>query len=289
MRTSIRRFSVAFIVLAAIVAGAAWSGGAALAADKATKFYLVGTGPGDPDLITLRAIKVMQEADVVYDSHGLRNKFAAYLEGKQVADVSFRLFQHYGKDPAELEGEARRQCEELAPLRDRFVADVRQAVAQGKTVAVLDSGDPLVYGPLAWCLEEFEDLDPVVVPGLSCFNAANAALRRGVTGGEHTKAVILTATDFPGTTDTIEKLSVHGSTMALFTMKTEFKEFIRKLSVNYPPDTPVAVVKHAGYAGKEAVIEGTLGTIVDRLSSETLPFEYMIYVGSFLTHRHKKK
>ena len=180
------------------------------------------------------------------------------------------------------------QCEAIARKRNEFIGKVRQAIEQGKTVAILDSGDPLVYGPYAWCLEEFEDLNPVVVPGLSCFNAANAALRRGITTGEHTKSVILTATDWPGTTDTIERLSAHRTTMVVFTMTAEFNDFIEKLSANYPPETPVAVVKHAGYREQEQVIQGTLGTIAKQIGDEALPFEYLIYVGDFLTHRYRK-
>ena len=122
---------------------------------------------------------------------------------------------------------------------------------------------------------------------MSCFNAANAALRRGVTTSENTKSVILTAADWPGKTDTIAKLSVHGTTMVVFTMKAQFSEFIEKLSIHYPPETPVAIVKHAGYADKEEVIQSTLGTVLDRVGDEKLPFEYLLYVGEFLTHRYK--
>jgi precorrin-4 methylase len=75
--------------------------------------------------------------------------------------------------------------------------------------------------------------------------------------------------------------------MVLFTMRAEFKDFIKKLLVNYPPETPVAVVKHAGYADQEGVIRGTLGTIADQIQQDDLPFEYLIYVGDFLKHRHK--
>ncbi len=158
---------------------------------------------------------------------------------------------------------------------------------QGKVVAILDSGDPLIYGPWAWCLEEFEDLNPVVVPGVSCFNAANAALRRGVTNAPKTKSVILTANDWPGKTDTVENLSVHQATMVIFTMRAEFDYFIEKLKTHYPPETPVAVVEYAGYQDKETVIQGTLGTIRQKLDPKSLPFEYLIYVGDFLTYRQK--
>jgi precorrin-4 methylase len=135
--------------------------------------------------------------------------------------------------------------------------------------------------------KEFEDLKPVVIPGLSSFNAANAALGRAVTTAKHTKSVILTRGDFGEETDTIERLGVHRATMVLFTMRTKFEESIKKFSVNYPPETPVAVVKYAGHADKEEVIRATLGTIFDRVHGDDLPFPYLVYVGDFLSHRYK--
>lgn len=284
-----RRFSLIVVVLMSVAVVWIVVGGRALAdAKQPHRFYLVGLGPGDADLMTLRAVKVIEEADLIFCSQRWTERLAPYLEGKDVVHGYWRLFPYYGRDPSEFVGEERRQCEKITRIRNDFIARVRQAVEKGKTVAVLDSGDPLIYGPSAWCLEEFEDLDPVVIPGLSCFNAANAALRQGITTSDETKSVILTAADWPGKTDTIERLSTHRTTMAVFTMKTEFREFIEKLSVNYPPETPVAIVKHAGCADKEDVIRGTLGTILGRVKQEELPFEYMIYVGEFLTHRYQK-
>ncbi len=281
---------IAILGASAIAAACGLAAQHAVAAEKpgaATQLYLVGVGPGDPDLVTIRALNVMKKADLLFGSSRVKEKFPAELEGKEIIDGYWRLFPYYGQDPATLQGEERREAEELAVKRNEFIAKVREAVGQGKTVAIVDSGDPLIYGPWAWCLEEFEDLRPVVVPGVSCFNAANAALGRGVTHGAHTKSVILTAADWPGKTDTIDKLSAHHSTMALFTMRTDFEEFIKKLSVNYPAETPVAIVIQAGYADKERVIEATLGTILDQVGQKDLPFEYMIYVGDFLTFRHK--
>lgn len=284
-----RRLFLTLFVLVSFAPAWIAMGGRAWADEKESpRFYLVGLGPGDADLMTLRAVKVIEKADLIFCSERWVERLAPYLKGKEVVGGYWRLFPYYGRDPSEFEGEERRRCEEITCRRNEFIAKVRGAVEQGRTVAVLDSGDPLIYGPSAWCLEEFEDLNPVVVPGLSCFNAANAALKRGITTSENTKSVILTASDWPGKTDTIERLSVHRSTMVVFTMRTEFAEFIEKLSVNYPPQTPVAIVKHAGYTDKEEVIQGTLGTIVDVVGREKLPFEYLIYVGDFLTHRYKK-
>jgi precorrin-4/cobalt-precorrin-4 C11-methyltransferase len=276
------------VLLSFAVACISLGGGVWAETKDSPRFYLVGVGPGDPDLMTLRAVKVIGRADLVFCSERLAEKLAGFLRGKPVIHGYWRLFPYYGRDPSEFEGEERRRCEEITRKRNEFIRVVRQAVGRGKTVAMLDSGDPLIYGPSSWCLEEFEDLNPIVVPGLSCFNAANAALRRDITTSESTKSVILTADDWPGKTDTIRRLSAHRATMVIFTMKGQFSEFIEKLAGNYPPETPVAVVTHAGYAEKEKVLEGTLGTILQRVSQEDLPFEYLIYVGEFLTHRYKK-
>lgn len=255
---------------------------------KPTKLYLVGVGPGDPDLMTLRAIRVIKEADLVVCREAVGEKLASYLDGKERVPLDWGLFRYYGNDPSQLEGQQRRECEKIARKRNLLIAKVRRTIGEGKTVAILNRGDPVIYGPSTWCLEEFEDLAPVVVPGLSCFNAANAALRKGITTGERTRSVILTAGDWPGMTDTLDKLSVHRCTMVVFTMGTAFQTFVEKLSINYPPETPVAIVKHAGYVEKEEVVRGTLGTIAEQVRQEDLPFEYLIYVGDFLTYRYKR-
>ncbi|MEZ4526440.1 MAG: SAM-dependent methyltransferase [Desulfobacterales bacterium] len=220
------------------------------------KFYLVGAGPGDPDLATLRALKVIKEADLIFAGKRISEKFGEILAGKEVLDGYHRLFPFYGKDckavsDAEKASE-RMSCEEYHQKQAEFAALVRKAVAEGKTVAMLDSGDPLVYGPCSWSLTELNDLNTEVVPGLSCFNAANAALRAGVTEGKTSHSVIL-ASGW-----SVEEMAVHQSTMVLFTMRTEFKKFVDSLSKQYPADTPVAIVFSAGYAEKEKVMHGTL-------------------------------
>ncbi len=285
-----RRIVRRSVPLALALAIVAIPGGNTGAQEKpTTPLYLVGVGPGDPDLLTVRAIETVKKAAVVFCNEGIRERFgeALDLDHKQVHLGYWRLFPHYGTDLATLQGEERREAERLDAARKEFIAKVRAAVAEDKVVAILDNGDPMIYGPWEWTLEEFADLEPVVVPGLSSFNAANAALRKGVTNGEHTKAVILSSTDWPGKTDTIDELAAHRSTMVLFTMRAEFPDFVSKLLVNYPPETPVAIVKYAGHSDREEVVRGKLGTIVEELKDDdALPFEYLIYVGDFLDHRY---
>lgn len=250
---------------------------------KKGKFYLVGIGPGDPDLATLRAIKVIEKADLIFAGSRITDRFESSFDGKTVLEGYGRLFPFYGKDCSKVTDEERAReqmsCEEYQEKQREFAALVREAVAQGKTVAMLDNGDPLIYGPCSWSLIELKDLDTEVVPGLSAFNAANAALGAGVTEGTESSSVIL-ASGW-----SVEEMAVHQATMVLFTMRTEFKKFIDSLSNHYPPESPVAIVVSAGYAQKEKVLHSTLGTVLEQLGEDKLPFEYLLYVGDFLAEK----
>ncbi|MFH2065363.1 MAG: SAM-dependent methyltransferase [Pseudomonadota bacterium] len=244
------------------------------------KFYLVGAGPGDADLATLRALEVIQKSDIIFAGKKISDRFKKELAGKTVLDGYHRLFPFYGKKCSEItEAEKSREkmgCEEYHQKQAEVSALVRKAVAEGKTVAMLDSGDPLIYGPCSWTLKEFKDLNTEVVPGLSCFNAANAALGQGVTEGKNSHSVIL-ASGW-----SVEEMAALQSTMVLFTMRTELKTFIDALSRHYTTDTPVAIVSSAGYSDKEKVLRGKLGSIMGQTGQDKLPFEYLLYVGDFL-------
>ncbi len=251
--------------------------------------YLVGVGPGDPDLMTLRALGVIKKADVIVCYRKVSERFAEYLSGKEVIEGSHQLFRFYGKKRSSIRKEDIGQYDEITPRRNALITRMRKELKKGKTIAVLDYGDPMLYGPWVWILEEFSDVRPEVIPGISAFNAASAALKKSPTLAERTKSVILSSNDWPGKTDTIERVSTHGSSMVLFTMKAEFDFFINELTKKYDSRTPVAVVMYAGYKGKERVIAGNLGNIRKKISKPELPFEYLICVGDFITYREKKK
>jgi precorrin-4 methylase len=247
---------------------------------KQGTFTLVGAGPGDADQATLRALDVLKKADIVFAGDKIGARFTKILAGKQVIDGYHRLFPFYGKKCADVTTIDRKRermtCEDYHRKQEELAAMVRKAVSEGKNVAMLDSGDPLIYGPCSWTLTEFADIPTEVVPGLSCFNAANAALKQGVTEGKTSHSVIL-ASGW-----TVEEMAGLQSTMVLFTMRTEFKSFIDTLSRHYPAGTPVAIVESAGYAGQEKVIRSTLGSVMTLPETNALPFEYLLYVGDFL-------
>jgi precorrin-4/cobalt-precorrin-4 C11-methyltransferase len=254
-----------------------------------TQLFLVGVGNGDPDNITLRAMNTIKDSDIIICSKRIQDKFPILLQDKKIHDPGFGLFAIYGKTPEQAKKNKRFNYEEKIKQLNEITRIIRSAVTQGKVVAVLDSGDPTIYGPNMWYLEAFEDLDPVVIPGISCFNSANAALRKGVTSGKNTHSVILTASfgreDYDGP-DSIEELSRHQATLTFFTMFLDLEKVVEKLKKHYPPHTPMAIVCYAGYKDREHITYGTLDTIIEKTKGEKLPFEHLIYVGDFLTKRY---
>jgi precorrin-4 methylase len=202
---------------------------------------------------------------------GTRKAVPDLFRGKEVHDTAVlvhRTFMMRQSDPEK----ALKEVERIEKI-------VRKAMSEGKTVSVVDSGDPTIYGPNMWFMEVFEDLDPEIIPGVSSFNAANAALKKGVTSGETTRSVVLTnGLD-------AEKLAQAGTTMVFFTMHVDVPGIVKKLRLYYPPQTPVAIVANAGYREKEKIIRGTLDTIGEISKGEELSM-YLVYVGDFLTKRY---
>ena len=149
-------------------------------------------------------------------------------------------------------------------------------VAAGQKVVFADAGDPTMYCPWSWVTEEFADLRPAVVPGLSSFNAGNAALGQSIT--RNSSPVLISAGDDLGTPDKDGRLK---TTLAIFTHRAKLKELAPRLAARYPADTPVAVVCEASYP-TERVVWATLGTILEKTADQRLPHLYLVYVGDGL-------
>jgi precorrin-4/cobalt-precorrin-4 C11-methyltransferase len=243
-----------------------------------TRLYLVSIGVGDVDLITLRAIDTINKSQVIVCRKETEDKFVTYLKGKEILDGSLSGWRTYRKDCAAIEDEKEREkCRKSNETRGKLIAEIRHALDAGKTVSVLGSGDLCIYGgPYRWYLEEFKDMHPKIIPGVSCFNAANAALGKDIMlGKESHSAVLTTARD-------VEKFSRHHPTMVIFTMHTKFEDLVEKLKTQYPPETPIAIVFHAGYKDKEHITRGRLDTILQKTQGQKFPFEHLVYVGDFM-------
>jgi precorrin-4/cobalt-precorrin-4 C11-methyltransferase len=242
------------------------------------RFYLVSLGVGDPDLITLRAIDTIKASDVIVCRDQNKQELAEYLQGKTLLDQSMAGWRKYRKDCASIEDpKERAECQKSAESRAQLIKQIRSAVEAGKTVSVLGSGDLMIYGgPYRWYLEEFKDLHPTIIPGVSCFNAANAAMGKDIMSGKACHSAVLT------TFREIDKLAGSQPTMVIFTMHTKFTELVEKLKTHYPVDTPIAIVFHAGYKQKEHIVRGRLDTIIEQTKDKAFPFEHLVYVGDFM-------
>jgi len=239
--------------------------------------YLVGTGPGDPGLISVKAAQLLRQADVVFCYSWMKDEIAGFVQPGVVQIASPLLMggQYCGAKPADFEGELRdrvvRTNEELAQLQQR----VKELVAAGKTVVFADNGDPLLFSPWAWLPQYLAECRPTVIPGISSFNAANAALQQGVAG---LGSLIISSGTELGNADADRRLR---GTLVVFTQRAKLDELLPRLQAQYAADTPIAIVCDASYPA-ERVIRGTLGTIRDLLGGEKLPQLYLVYVGDGL-------
>ena len=242
------------------------------------QFYLVSLGVGDPDLITVRAIETIEASDIIICRPETREVFAKYLAGKTFWDGAFREWRTYKTDCGTVQDPAQKEkCQSDKKVRDAVEADIRKAVSEGKTVSVLGSGDLLIYGgPYRWYMEALNDLNIKIIPGVSCLNAANAALGTDICDGRETRAAVLT------TFREIDKLAPAHPTLVIFTMFTKFPDLVEKLKTHYPVETPIAIVFYAGYKEKEHIVDGTLENIVEKTRGKDFPFEHLVYVGDFL-------
>lgn len=159
------------------------------------KLYVVGMGPAFPDLLTLKAVKVINEADVLVCARDIKERFPEQVKGKRVLfDPVEYLRKHHGKCPRDLSKEERKGYEKsLKTKRERAAEMIREEIEKGKVVAFLEYGDPCLFGGASiWLKEYFKESELKVIPGLSSFNVVNGLLKKDITCNG---AVILTSPD----------------------------------------------------------------------------------------------
>jgi len=249
------------------------------------KIYLVGVGPGDPDLATIRAVRVIESADRVYCFASLGKVAARWARPEAIEQMpGFLAKRFYGSNRRCLAEHRQADAAEAGKRFEAFGAKVRKLVADGKTVAILDAGDATIFGAWAWVTEEFDDLPLEVVPGVSAFNAANAGLKRDVMWGGR-RCVVLSGGDVLGVPPQEGRMT---TPTVFFTHRAPIAELVPRLLEQYSADTPVAVVSHAGCRDAQEILQATLDTILDRLADGGPPPPYLVYVGNILTLQHKE-
>ena len=229
--------------------------------DTRGKVYIVGGGPGDPELLTLKAKRIIESADVVI--------FAASLVPPQIVE--------FAKEGAQVIGSSELNLDQIMELE-------LNAVKEGKVVARIQSGDPSIYGAI---LEQMRILDDAgvefeIIPGVSAAFAAAAVLKSEFTVPEKSQTIIMTRMEgrvaMPEG-EQLKDLAAHGCTMVIFLSITRMTKVVRELtSSGYTEDTPVAEVYRVGWSD-ELIIRGTLKDIAAKVRAAKITLQALIIVG----------
>ena len=228
------------------------------------KVYFIGGGPGDPELLTLKAKRLIETADVVI--------YADSLVHPSIVE--------FARPGAAVHGSKTLTLPQIMEL-------TLQAVKQGKMVARIQSGDPSIYGAMLEQMRvlEAEGVEYEVIPGVSSAFAAAARLKAELTVPGGSQTVILTRVEGrvampPG--EQLAGLAAHGATLVLFLSITRMFRIARELrAAGYAKDTPVAVVYRVGWPD-EQIIRGTLANITPKVRAAKLTLQALILVGGAL-------
>ena len=226
--------------------------------------HFIGAGSGDPELITVKGKRLIEEADVII--------YAGSLVNPAVLD--------WAKKDAEIYNSAVMTLPEV-------IGVMQGGESAGKQVVRVHTGDPSIYGAHR---EQMVELDKLgicydVIPGVSSFLAAAASLKREYTLPGVSQTVILCRME--GRTpvperEQIEALAVHGATMIIFLSAGRIEELAGRLQAGgYGAETPAAVVCKASWPD-EKIVRGTLKDIAEKTKAAGITKTALVTVGGFL-------
>ena len=248
--------------------------------------YVVGVGCGDPNLLTNEAISIMGKADVLVSKDDYQKTFAGYIAGKPVLFDPFMQLARYQKarHPELTDAEAEKTAN--AVYADN-IQTLRKALEAGKIVALLEPGDPTLYGGWRNWLSEYIPRDQIkVIAGMSSFSVANAVL------GEYdiTKNPIIIAEpeQLSANEPLIQLAAQKGSVVVVFMGLNRMKGLVALLGKYFASETPLTIVYYAGIAGKERRIQTSLTKAVETTDAEKESFLGLIYVGRDLKDSEKQ-
>ena len=233
------------------------------------KVYFVGAGPGSADLLTLRAHRLISGAKVCV--------YAGSLVSPQVMALV--------PSGAELYDSSRMSLPEIIEV-------CRSSRSRGLDVVRVHSGDPSIYGAIGEQMIELdrEGIEYEVIPGVSSFQAAAAALKTELTAPEVSQTVILTRTSgrtpMPKTQE-LEELARSRATLCIFLSGSKIRDLAGRLVVHYGADCPAAVVHRASWP-EEEVIEGTLESFSAREDLDRFQKSTMFIVGRALAKEQRR-
>ena len=252
------------------VKGKNWT--AALAIDyqhlreKKGHIEIVGAGPGDPDLVSVRGRKMLERADLIL--------YAGSLVPKALTECHKPGAMVRSSDDMNLE-------EQCALMKEHY--------DKGHFIVRLHTGDPCIFGAIQEQMAFFDQngMDYHITPGISSFLAAAAELQSQFTIPERTQTIILTRGE--GRTPMPEKEQLHllaksQSTMCIFLSAALVDDVQRELLQEYPEDTPVAACYHLTWPDQK-IYRGKLNDLAKIVHDNKLTLTTMLVVGEAIDNR----
>lgn len=227
--------------------------------------YFVGSGPGDPELITIKAKKLIEQADIIVYSGSLLNP---------------KILEYTKKDA---------QLYDAALLdREKIYSILRDSTKQGKLAIRFHDGDPGLFSTIREQIDKLEKdgLRCIVVPGITAILGAAAAMNLELTLPGNTQTLIITRAEFRTPVPDREKISElakHGATMVFYLSVHLISDIVEEILKGgiYNKETPAAVVYRATWKDQK-IIKGTLGNIVNKTKESKIIKTALIIVGDVL-------
>lgn len=223
--------------------------------------HFIGAGPGDPDLITIKGRRLIEQCPVcLYAGSLVPEAVVAFTpKGARVLDT--------------------------APMTlDDTHAEIVAAHKRGQDVARVHSGDPALYGAIAEQIRRLkaDGIDYDITPGVSAYSAAAAALGQELTIPEIAQSIVLTrmsmkSTDMPAG-ETLDNFGRTGATLVIHLAIRNLREIERQLIPHYGADCPVIVAYRVGWPD-ELFLRGTLSDIRAKVRAEKITRTALIFVG----------
>ena len=227
---------------------------------------IVGAGPGDPDLVSVRGRKMLERADLIL--------YAGSLVPKALTACH--------KPGAVVRSSADMALEEQCALMKQFYDE-------GKYIVRLHTGDPCIFGAIQEQMAFFDrnGMDYHITPGISSFLAAAAELQSQFTIPERCQTIILTRGE--GRTPMPEKEQLHllarsQSTMCIFLSASIVDDVQKELLMEYPEDTPVAACYHLTWPDQK-IYRGVLKDLAKIVHDNELTLTTMLVVGEAIDNR----
>lgn len=226
--------------------------------------YFIGAGPGDPGLITIKALRLIQHCPVILYAGSL---------------VPVEIMQN---------AQSNAIIEDSAPLNlEQIIDRIKAAHAKSQDVARVHSGDPSIYGAIGEQMRRLDELGIAceVIPGVTAASASAALLKKEFTLSGVTQTVIYTRysakTPMPEK-ENLDALGATGATLVIHLGVNHIHKIVKQLEPHYGADCPVAVCYRTGWPDQDYVT-GTLTDIVPKVRAKKFTRTTLILVGHVLS------